>query len=151
MSAAAPEAAATIAPPETVAAPEDDRGRDATEPVEEFTMLEAPVTDAATRKSEPRSRSSTGGSGARSPRAATPAVAAGSAALYEESPPMPPSGESWDWPLSRHEKKSRLTMLDRLVLLADNRLLERQVQKLRARSPSCAGAEEAEGSDCESP
>uniref|UniRef100_A0A7S4V2W5 Uncharacterized protein n=1 Tax=Alexandrium monilatum TaxID=311494 RepID=A0A7S4V2W5_9DINO len=98
------------------------------------------------------SEGSTAALGAASSKGATPPPLEhdpGPYALLEESPPLPPNGESWDWPLSRHEKKSRLTALDRCVLMADNRLLEREVQMLRARSPVCA--EEARGSGRSSP
>jgi len=46
--------------------------------------------------------------------------------------PYPPSGSSWEWPLSRHEKKSRVVMIDRCMLMADHSALARQLQKVRA-------------------
>lgn len=52
--------------------------------------------------------------------------------------PLPPSSESWDWPLSRAEKKSRITMLDQNVLMTDKlelteiaRRLAEEVEELR--------------------
>ncbi|CAE8720780.1 unnamed protein product, partial [Polarella glacialis] len=48
--------------------------------------------------------------------------------------PLPPSAESWDWPLSRLEKKSRIVMLDRHMLLADKRELADEVRQLRRSS-----------------
>jgi len=49
-----------------------------------------------------------------------------------EQIPYPPSGSSWEWPLSRHEKKSRVVMIDRCMLMADHKALARQLQKVRA-------------------
>lgn len=46
--------------------------------------------------------------------------------------PYPPSGSSWEWPLSRHEKKSRIVMIDRCMLMADHTALAQQLQKVRA-------------------
>jgi len=119
---------------------------------EEVPMLEPPVApagDVSPEACEPRQ--STGGTGDQSPCGATPAAKLAGhgclynpGGLYQETPPVPPVGESWDWPLSRPEKKTRLTMLDRYVLMADNRLLEREVRMLRARSPSCCADEEEE-------
>lgn len=52
--------------------------------------------------------------------------------LQEERRVAPaPGGTSWDWPLSRPEKKSLAALLDRRVLLADNRLLEMELGALR--------------------
>jgi len=42
----------------------------------------------------------------------------------------PPGSDSWDWPLSRHEKKSRIVMLDRNMLLADQSALVEQMTEL---------------------
>jgi len=46
--------------------------------------------------------------------------------------PYPPSGSSWEWPLSRHEKQSRVVMIDRCILMADHTALSKQLQKVRA-------------------
>jgi len=50
------------------------------------------------------------------------------------TPPLPPSGESWEWPLSRPEKKSRVTMLDKNLLMADCHDLRVELDQLRRRS-----------------
>merc|ERR1712087_269803 len=57
--------------------------------------------------------------------------------MCEVSMPMPPSSESWDWPLSRNEKKSRIAMLDHNELVTDRfeltelaRRLAEEVQEL---------------------
>lgn len=50
------------------------------------------------------------------------------------APPLPPSGESWEWPLSRPEKKSRVTMLDKNLLIADCHDLRVELDQLRRRS-----------------
>lgn len=44
--------------------------------------------------------------------------------------PMPPGGGSWDWPMSRQEKKARVTMIDRDVMLADQRVLRERITEL---------------------
>lgn len=39
----------------------------------------------------------------------------------KSDPPLPPTGCSWDWPLSRHERKARILMIDKRMLLMDSR------------------------------
>lgn len=57
-----------------------------------------------------------------------------SAAADAASPglPIPPDGcGSWDWPLSRHEKKTRISALDRSLQLIDQQLLLQELKELR--------------------
>merc|ERR1712217_650302 len=42
-----------------------------------------------------------------------------SRSMCELGMPMPPSSESWDWPLSRNEAKSRIAMIDHNELVTD--------------------------------
>jgi len=42
--------------------------------------------------------------------------------------PLPPDSECWDWPLSRHEKKSRIQQLERQMNASDRKAL---IQELR--------------------
>lgn len=51
--------------------------------------------------------------------------------VQDEELPLPPTTDSWDWPLSRPEKKSRVNMLDKQILRADCKALEAQVQQLQ--------------------
>lgn len=44
--------------------------------------------------------------------------------------PVPPGGGSWDWPMSRQEKKARVTMIDRDVMLADQQVLRERITEL---------------------
>lgn len=44
--------------------------------------------------------------------------------------PLPPGGGSWDWPMSRQEKKARITMIDRDVMLSDQRVLRERITEL---------------------
>eukprot|EP00933_Yihiella_yeosuensis_P042722 TRINITY_DN37390_c0_g1_i1.p1 TRINITY_DN37390_c0_g1~~TRINITY_DN37390_c0_g1_i1.p1 ORF type:complete len:326 (-),score=89.17 TRINITY_DN37390_c0_g1_i1:99-1076(-) len=41
------------------------------------------------------------------------------------------SGTFWDWPLSRHERKARVMMIDRQVLLMDQEEMEEEIEHLR--------------------
>ncbi|CAK0862666.1 unnamed protein product, partial [Prorocentrum cordatum] len=43
--------------------------------------------------------------------------------------PVPPSSASWDWPLSRGEKKARVDMIDRSMLRADCRALAGKLRR----------------------
>lgn len=45
--------------------------------------------------------------------------------------PAPPESESWDWPLSREEKKSRVRLLERQVNQLDRRTLIQELVELR--------------------
>lgn len=64
-------------------------------------------------------------------------VSAPPSALYpvqhsvEEIVPVPPVGECWDWPLTRIEKKARVQMFDRMILVSENRELHEQLQHLQ--------------------
>lgn len=44
---------------------------------------------------------------------------------------VPPDSKSWDWPLSRHEKKSRLHMVERDMDLMDRKALLTELVQLR--------------------
>lgn len=46
-------------------------------------------------------------------------------------PTLPPSSGSWDWPLSRTEKKERVLSIDRRMLMEDRRMLMQEVEQLR--------------------
>lgn len=59
------------------------------------------------------------------------ALAVGNACVAEAMLMVSPEGGSWDWPLSRFEKKARVVMLDRAELLADRHLLAQEVRQLR--------------------
>lgn len=63
---------------------------------------------------------------------AAAAAAAGGSSVDQGCLPVPPSGISWDWPLSRHEKKARIVMIDRNVLIADQGALEEKLEMMRA-------------------
>jgi len=56
---------------------------------------------------------------------------------FHTAPLLPPSSSSWEWPLTRSEKKALINMFDRRMLIADNRLLEEEVCHLRRNS--CTG------------
>lgn len=45
--------------------------------------------------------------------------------------PLPPSGASWEWPLSRNEKKERLWMLEKNLQTMDKKILLRELVQLR--------------------
>mmetsp|Transcript_76421 Transcript_76421/g.224212 ORF Transcript_76421/g.224212 Transcript_76421/m.224212 type:complete len:444 (+) Transcript_76421:73-1404(+) len=45
--------------------------------------------------------------------------------------PLPPASASWDWPLSRPEKKERLFMLERNLQMMDRKILLRELVQLR--------------------
>mmetsp|Transcript_56334 Transcript_56334/g.167566 ORF Transcript_56334/g.167566 Transcript_56334/m.167566 type:complete len:469 (-) Transcript_56334:90-1496(-) len=45
--------------------------------------------------------------------------------------PLPPASTCWDWPLSKHEKKERLWMLDRNLQMMDRKILLRELVQLR--------------------
>jgi hypothetical protein len=45
--------------------------------------------------------------------------------------PRPPCSQSWDWPLTRHEKKARILMIDKNVLLMDRETLQNEIEVLR--------------------
>eukprot|EP00929_Paragymnodinium_shiwhaense_P016489 TRINITY_DN124886_c0_g1_i1.p1 TRINITY_DN124886_c0_g1~~TRINITY_DN124886_c0_g1_i1.p1 ORF type:complete len:371 (+),score=87.03 TRINITY_DN124886_c0_g1_i1:126-1238(+) len=55
---------------------------------------------------------------------------------------MPPTSISWDWPLSRLEKKARILMIDRQVLMLDRRELAQEVRELRRKSMGGPGADD---------
>lgn len=49
----------------------------------------------------------------------------------EAMPPLPPHSSCWDWPLSRHEKKARVQMLEREIGAMDRKNLKQEVIGLR--------------------
>lgn len=48
--------------------------------------------------------------------------------------PAPPASSSWDWPLTRLEKKARVLMIDRQVVMMDREALVRQLTRLSGAS-----------------
>jgi len=50
----------------------------------------------------------------------------------EDGVPAPPSSDSWDWPMSRPEKRERFNFVDRQMLMADQRALMEQLQSFHA-------------------
>lgn len=46
--------------------------------------------------------------------------------------PRPPVGQCWDWPLTRQEKKARIFLIDRLVLMMDRQALVEELEVLRS-------------------
>eukprot|EP00747_Dinoflagellata_sp_TGD_P207053 gnl/TRDRNA2_/TRDRNA2_80665_c0_seq1.p1 gnl/TRDRNA2_/TRDRNA2_80665_c0~~gnl/TRDRNA2_/TRDRNA2_80665_c0_seq1.p1 ORF type:complete len:369 (-),score=62.93 gnl/TRDRNA2_/TRDRNA2_80665_c0_seq1:72-1178(-) len=54
--------------------------------------------------------------------------------LHSESLPLPPCSISWDWPLSRHEKKARVLMIDRHVLTIERMALIDELKAWKRRS-----------------
>jgi len=48
--------------------------------------------------------------------------------------PAPPDSQSWEWPLSRHEKKVRVSMLERQIHAADRSALIKEVKEIRRAS-----------------
>lgn len=58
--------------------------------------------------------------------------------------PLPPNGScSWDWPLSRHERKARVVMLDRRMLMLDCQALLARLGELHGcgSQPDMPGAQ----------
>jgi len=43
--------------------------------------------------------------------------------------PVPPDSNCWDWPLSRHEKKERILLLERQMNATDRRLLIKEIRR----------------------
>lgn len=82
-------------------------------------------------KPEPRRCASLGYHAAQAAgrREALPGLA--KASLLAKDLPLPPASGSWEWPLTRPEKKERITMLDRQVLLSYNRELARLAEERR--------------------
>lgn len=64
-------------------------------------------------------------------------------------PHHPDRGACWDWPLSRHECKARVQLLDRQIMLADNQVLlqrlEHALSKDRGGQADYADADTVEG------
>lgn len=48
--------------------------------------------------------------------------------------PVPPASSSWDWPLSRQEKKERVVYVNRQMLMADQRSLMEHIEDLQEES-----------------
>lgn len=55
-------------------------------------------------------------------------------AAYEDATPPGPPGTSWDWPMSRHEKRERLRLIDHHVTYMDKKALIGEIEHLRAES-----------------
>jgi hypothetical protein len=51
-----------------------------------------------------------------------------------ETFPAPPDSQSWEWPLSKHEKKVRIQLLERQIHAADRSALVREVKQVRRAS-----------------
>jgi len=88
------------------------------------------------RTSEAGARAGVGNKGQRKPgrRLLEPSLASAlprgglSAVEVNECLPRPPNSDCWDWPLTRHEKKARLLMIDRHVLMVDRQSLESVIE-----------------------
>lgn len=52
--------------------------------------------------------------------------------------PAPPDSQSWEWPLSRHEKKVRVQQLERQIYAADRSALIKEVKDIRRASLASA-------------
>lgn len=67
-----------------------------------------------------------------------PAIVAASAlGGLQDALPHPPGGlGSWDWPLSRHEKKARVAIMDNQMLVFDRQVLVEKLQSLGEQSCS---------------
>jgi len=52
--------------------------------------------------------------------------------------PAPPDSQSWEWPLSRHEKKVRVQLLERQIHAADRSALVKEVKQVRRASLASA-------------
>jgi len=50
----------------------------------------------------------------------------------EPTPSAPPDGGCWEWPLSRHERKMRVAMVDQKLLRIDRQLIVAKLQDLQA-------------------
>lgn len=48
-----------------------------------------------------------------------------------QNAPLPPDSACWDWPLSRHEKKTRVHMIERQIFDMDRSTLLKEVDELR--------------------
>jgi len=46
--------------------------------------------------------------------------------------PRPPCSESWDWPLTRHEKKARILLIDKQIIMDDREHLQEELEVLRS-------------------
>merc|ERR1712083_1006730 len=57
-----------------------------------------------------------------------------------EELPFPPASSAWDWPLSRVERKERVVMLDRQMLLVDQKVIQGQIEELRGHLVECSVA-----------
>jgi len=54
-------------------------------------------------------------------------------ANFLESNPSPaPHGDAWDWPLSRHEKKERVRLIDQHMGALEHKALESEIEQLRS-------------------
>lgn len=58
--------------------------------------------------------------------------------LEQDDLPRPPIGDSWDWPLTRHEKKARILLIDKNVIQMDRQFLQDELSILRSlETPWC--------------
>lgn len=56
-----------------------------------------------------------------------PVAESGDAAEELEMLPLPPDSDSWDWPLSRNEKKTRIQLIEQQLHTMDRRTLAKQL------------------------
>lgn len=54
------------------------------------------------------------------------------AASFRTSPSPAPHGDSWDWPLSRPEKRERVRLIDRDIAHMDHEILKDELEQLRS-------------------
>jgi hypothetical protein len=50
----------------------------------------------------------------------------------ENTLPRPPCSECWDWPLTRNEKKARILLIDKQVLMLDRESMQHELEVLRS-------------------
>lgn len=58
-------------------------------------------------------------------------VPASGVQLEQKELPRPPCSNCWDWPLTRHEKKARVLLIDKRVLMMDRQFLQEELDILR--------------------
>jgi len=58
-------------------------------------------------------------------------VPASGVQLEHKELPRPPCSNCWDWPLTRHEKKARVLLIDKRVLMMDRQNLQEELDILR--------------------
>lgn len=111
--------------------PKEEQDEDEKEPTPAAVALEEVVLEASSSSSSPRALAeSVGGPVDKDDECDKESE------LSEEEPELflpPPDSDSWDWPLSREEKKSRVRMIERHVEIMDRRTLMQELVELRLR------------------